>query len=542
MYLNNFKKNIIQLYYIIYIYIMETKPRKRCPNGYRRNPDTGECEEIIDKSHAKLRRYIENNDIGEIKNWLSQEGIDSNKLCNRYEKEDVACPMRTTRDKIANAFVEEYAPWTKFGLSRKQYVTNDKAYLKYEGNGIELKYVFKDMNWSQVKGNKFATDLDQDYYLYVKLDRTFYLWEREKIKFYKGDKPKNMKKEVLRLYVWDQGKYFVIAGKDLKMESIYKHLPVNYKLGLRKEYFMEAKEQFPETQRSMLYYEKNRTNLLEMLAFQRSIDIINERFQNVVLSKRAPYLDKIEPNPLQQILGWDVKADFPEKANTIIQTLDLKPLGYCGPLRERDHEWEAWMYRFGVHETFSDAMDLMIGNGLHAYSEKIYKYHINIYNDDYNFASWYGLDDFKKFLNDPKSEIAVAHWAAHDDEGIHARVLYKHGRSIVVLDPWMQRELGTFAYKLLKHYVAENSNFDEIKYERRPPEQARSEGSCSAVSCARALALAELGYIRGRRRMPVWCPVFVKMLYNKFSNHAAARRRATRGGRIKFSSFERLKL
>lgn len=521
---------------------METKPRKRCPNGYRKNPVTGNCDEIIDKSHAKLRQYIEDNDIGEIKNWLSQEGIDSNKLCNRYEKEDVACPMRTTRDKIANAFVEEYAPWTKFGLCRKQYVTNDKAYLKYEGNGIELKYVFKDMNWSQVKGNEFATGLDQDNYLYVKLDRTFYLWDMEKIKFYKGGKPKNMKKEVLRLYVWDQGNYFIIAGKDLKMESIYKHLPVDYQQNLRKEYYMEAEEQFPETNNTTLRYEKSRANLLEMLAFQRSIDIINERFQNVVLSKRAPYLDKIKPNPLQQILGWDVKADFPEKANTIIQTLDLKPLGYCGPLRERDHEWEAWMYRFGVHETFSDAMNLMIENGLHAYSEKIYKYHIDIYNVDYNFASWYGLDDFKKFLNDPKSKIAVAHWAANDDEGIHARVLYKHGRSIVVLDPWMKGDTGTTAYKIMKNMVVENSNFDKIKYDRRPPEQARSEGSCSAVSCARALALAELGYIRGRRRMPVWCPVFVKMLYNKFSEHAAARRRATRGGRIKFSSFERLKL
>tara|TARA_B100000214_G_scaffold375379_1_gene361457 strand:+ start:1788 stop:3356 length:1569 start_codon:yes stop_codon:yes gene_type:complete len=522
---------------------METKPRKRCPNGYRRNPDTGECEEIIDKSHAKLRQYIENNDIGEIKNWLSQEGIDSNKLCNRYEKEDVACPMRTTRDKIANAFVKEYAPWTKFGLSRKQYVTNKKAYLKYEGNGIELKYVFKDMNWSKVKGNEFATGLDQDYFLYVKLERKFYLWEREKIKFYKGDKPKNMKKEVLRLYVWDRGDYygdyFVIAGKDLKMESIYKHLPVNYRDN-EGNYF-DVKEQLPETDNTFLYYRKNRANLLEMLAFQRSIDIINERFQNVVLSKRAPYLDKIKPNPLQQILGWDVKADFPEKANTIIRRLGLKPLGYCGPLRERDHEWEAWMYRFGVHETSTEVMNRIIGNGLHAYSEKIYKYHIDIFYD-YNFTAWYGLDRFEEFLNDPKSEIAVAHWSAYDYEGIHARVLYKDERSIVVLDPWMQRETGTSAYKMLKNEVEENSNFSKIKFSKRPPEQARSEGSCSAISCARALALAELGPIKGRRRMPEWCPVFVKMLYNKFSKHAAARREITRGGRIKFSSFERLKL
>ena len=518
---------------------MEPKPRKRCPNGYRRNPDTGECEEIIDKSHAKLRRYIENNDIGEIKNWLSQEGIDSKKLCNSYEKEDVACPMRTTRDKIANAFVKEYAPWTKFGLCRKQYVKDKEAYLQYKGNGIDLQYVFKDMNWSQVKGNKFATGLDQDYYLYNKLERRFYLWEREKIKFYKGDKPKNMKKEVLRLYVWDQGDIFVIAGKDLKMESVYKHLPVDYK-DLDGTYY-GVKEQLPDIQNSTLYYSKNRINLLEMLAFQRSVDIINERFQNVVLSMRAPYLDKIKPNPLQQILGWDVKADFPEKANTIIKKLDLKPLGYCGPLRERDHYWEAWMYRFGVHETFSEAMDLMIENGLHAYSEKIYKYHIDI---TYNYASemWFGVDRFEEFLNDPKTVIAVAHWAAYDYEGIHARVLYKHGRTIVVLDPWMQRETGTSAYEMLKNEVSENSNFDGIKFDKRPPEQARSEGSCSAISCARALALAECGYIRGRRRMPAWCPVFVKMLYNKFSKHAAARRRATRGGIRKISSFERLKL
>jgi len=68
----------------------------------------------------------------------------------------------------------------------------------------------------------------------------------------------------------------------------------------------------------------------------------------------------------------------------------------------------------------------------------------------------------------------------------------------------------------------------------RPAEQAYNEGSCTAITFSRAIALAIMGYESGSTgNIEAWIPVFIKMLYNKYSPHAAAANKATRGGSFK---------
>ena len=51
------------------------------------------------------------------------------------------------------------------------------------------------------------------------------------INFHTGKKPKDMKNDVLKLYVWEKNDKYIVAGEALAMETIYKHLPYSYAYG-----------------------------------------------------------------------------------------------------------------------------------------------------------------------------------------------------------------------------------------------------------------------------------------------------------------------
>ena len=631
------------------------KKKKKCPSGYRRNPKTGICnkktEPKLDRSHATLRKYIQNKQIGEIRKWLKKEGVDLKKICDddatdtedessddekrkkspvkkgrlnisdsdedsdssdddkkpkvkrtasstddddseedlnsmidltlnseEDEEEEVTCPIRTTIDKIAAAFVAEYAPWTTFGLRRHQYVRKRKflnekkkveekyiAYLWYfasdpndpRGDALKsLLYKFENIDWIQasmaIKGKGIYDPLeifegltveDEEYFL-NKIRREIYqAWNMDDslINFHTGSKPKDVKNDILKLYVWEKNDKYIVAGEALAMETIFKHLPYSYARSSKYgKGYVRATQQKASDRNFKITYAKNPANSLEMRAFQRSINIINERFKNAVLSTTAPYLDKIDPNPLQQILGWDVEVNFPTKTRQIILSQKLEALGHCGPIRERGSINETWRYRFGIHSTDHPTSVDVLRYGLHAYSEKIFKEPISIY---FWRNQWIGTILLQRFLNDDNVRIAYAGWGSKLGKTGHARVIYKSGPYICVLDPWIQSTRKHKAgFKVMEEVVKDHPKFSGVIFEQRPAEQARSEGSCAAISCSRALALVELGINRigATAEIPTWCPVFVKMLYNKFGKHNAARQRATRGGVS--SSSVRLKL
>lgn len=473
------------------------------------------------------------------------------------EEEEVTCPIRTTIDKIADAFIAEYAPWTTIGLMRSQYVRNKTAYTYYFAkNGTDkvttkVLYSFKPAlpGWFRhyVKPYDFLMNPNVEPYfenhdkmdeLFRKLSRTSYtdnymsLYEsRTKIKFHEGKVAKKMEKDVLKLYVWEQRDRYIVAGEALAMESIYQHLPSAFSMNINDEY-IAAKSQNPTDKNVKITYTRNPINTLEMRALQRSIDIINERFKNAVLSTTAPYLDKIKPNPLQQILGWDVEVKFPMKAMQIITSQRLQPLGHCGPIRERGSINETWRYRFGIHSTDYQTRVNVLRYGLHAYSKKIFEEPVSIYYH-LRFNQWNGTLVLQRFLNDDNVRIAYAGWGSKKGRTGHARILYKYEDYICVLDPWIQSTNKHKAgYQVMRQVVRDHPKFTDVSFIKRPAEQARSEGSCAAISCARALALVELGTNKTGEsgEIPTWCPVFVKMLYNKFGGHDAARQRAIGGG------------
>lgn len=510
-----------------------------------------------------------NPNVKRIASYTDDDDSDDEKLNNNMidltlnSEEEVTCPIRTTIDKIAAAFIAEYAPWTTFGLRRRQYVKKRKflnkekyiAYLWYFASdpinprGASLKsllYRFETLDWTQVKmaikGKNIYDPLDifeglkvedQEYFL-DKIRREIYqTWNMDDslINFHTGRKPKDMKNDILKLYVWEQSERYIVAGEALAMETIYKHLPYSYAWSYKKGY-VRATQQKASDRNFKITYSKNRVNTLEMRAFQRSINIINERFKNAVLSTTAPYLDKIEPNPLQQILGWDVEVQFPQKARQILTSQRLQPLGHCGPIRERRSINETWRYRFGIHSTDHPTRVDVLRYGLHAYSKKIFEEPVSIYYDVWS-NMWNGTIVLQRFLNDDNVRIAYAGWGSKKGRTGHARILYKSGVYIYVLDPWIQSTTKHKAgYKVMRQVVTDHSEFTDVIFVQRAAEQAKGEGSCAAISCARALALVELGTNKtgALGEIPTWCPVFVKMLYNKFGKHDAARQRAIGGG------------
>ena len=474
------------------------------------------------------------------------------------EEEELSCGIQTTIDKVAVAFVEEYAPWTKHGLSRAMQIKTSKttqtrqAYLVFynerEYNKDKKNYYLKVMRYSIPRQRWVWQD---GYELkntdFEGIDR----WTREFYRtgsypedlFHKGKNPKKVS-GVLKLYVWDRGDKYTIAGEHLKLELIFKHLPKNFTFSDKNNTYWTAKEQRKHKKNTSYDYSKTAINLIELRAFQVSVNNINDHFKDAVLSTTAPYLDpNYKPNELRQIMGWDVEAKFPDHVKQYIRlNTGLLPLGHCGPIRTRGSTNEVWRYRFGIHGTPTGA-GRDITQIIARLFPQIFRSKISL---SWREGNLHDLRQIGYFLADPYKTIAFVSWGTQSSRITHERIFVKRksktnpnwSMTVNVLDPWMQ---GTRkhrrGYDEIEKFVA-SKDFSGIKYALvkvdRPAEQAYNEGSCTAITFSRGIALATLGYDRGiTGDIEAWIPVFIKMLYNKYSPHAAAENRATKGGNFK---------
>ena len=145
-------------------------------------------------------------------------------------------------------------------------------------------------------------------------------------------------------------------------------------------------------------------------------------------------------------------------------------------------------------------------------------------------VDWY--NSFTTVLNDDTVRIAYAGWGSKKGRTGHARIYTNMTIIFVFSTRGFNQQLNIKQAIRLRQVVRDHPKFTDVSFIKRPAEQARAEGSCAAISCARALALVELGINKTGEsgEIPTWCPVFVKMLYNKFGGHDAARQRAITGG------------
>lgn len=476
------------------------------------------------------------------------------------EDDDVSCKRIVGIGTIVDDFVLEYAPWTERGLSRYQRTSSGRPMtLIYNQSETDKKKketenFYRWAEWqegighwrwlpTQAKINRFSSTDFEDAGKWLRHPYVNRINEG----FHVSKKPKTEISGPLKLYVWERkdrkrGK-FTIAGEHVNLQEIFKLLPNNFiQPGGYMEKYTSARAQHKDEKNISYDYQNNKVNRLELRAFQKCVNEINKKYKDVIVSTTAPYLDKQKPNDLKQILGWDIEAKFPPKVQEYIDKNQLESLQHCGPVRTRFSIYKAWQYRFGIHGTYTNTMrDInRILSGLFP----------NIWGSflSFRWSVWDtpmlsgGLQNLAEFLRMDAYTIAFAGWGTPRGRSGHARIFVKTKRAtnnytLDVFDPWMQgtRKHGEF-YKQVKSFL-HNQTFRDKQYVLkkidRPSEQAAGEGSCSAISFTRGVAISLNGDNGKTGDMPAWIPVFVKMLYNKYSNHAAAAKKAARGGKFK---------
>lgn len=472
------------------------------------------------------------------------------------EEEELSCGIRTTIDKVADEFIKEYAPWTKRGLTRQQNVQRRQALILFSNanetdkNKKKNDYFFKWMKFDVANrkwqwysgGNRFT---NTNFEGADRWTREFYRTRRySNDLFHEGRSPKTVS-GLLKLYVWDRGNKYTIAGEHVNLELIFKHLPVNFTFSSKANKYWTGLRQRKDGKNTSYDYSLTEINRIELTAFQASVNKINDHFKDAVLSTIAPYLDpKDKPDELRQIMGWDIEAKFPEGVKKVIDSENLLQLGHCGPVRTRVNTKDAWRYRFGIHGTMTTVSRTITRTIANIYPQ-IYAYYIsfNWRGYDARNASISNINVMYDFLADKSKTIAMVGWGTPAGRTGHARIFVKTGGRneiyrLNVFDPWMKGiAKHRRGYNEISNYVS-NRNFNGMTYSLvkldRPAEQGVGEGSCSAISFTRAIALATMGYENGKTGdIEAWVPVFVKMLYNKYSSHTAAANKAARGGRFK---------
>ena len=495
--------------------------------------------------------------------------------------EDFSKRNDITIDEILQEFVHLYAPWTTLnkGLIRVGKTHRKRAQtVIYSKNNTEGRRLSKDKGyhvwytWSDYRTftSRWVQDPDVSHEANTakaRAQREGWMNHTRTTPLYTGRSAKTDDdiEGPLKLYVWykrNEGR-MIITGSCASAEMIFPHLPYAFS---GSEHNWTAAKKYKKSKRTVSYsYKDNVINANEMYRLQDCINQINEKYKYLNVSTDAPYKSGRTPDPLTQILGWHIKADFPEevtkyfnKNKVFYNTLDL---GANGPVRTRGTTESPWKYRFGLSgTTTSVVMDIVREIGVEILPN-FYPYYIRIHWQDKKVMDQDTKERLEAFADMKQYNVTLIGWSTFAGKGGHCRLMVKAYdkdgiRRYFILDPWMQ---GTRKHK---------DGFDAIEYfiRRRkygyvrkldiPAEQADGEGSCVAISLSRALNIAfinkgnsvlsqkqkiNLGGLtpngEWEKTIPgvkedilPWIPVVVKILMNRYRG-TAAETRANRGGR-----------
>lgn len=469
--------------------------------------------------------------------------------------ETETCPVITTMDIIAKEFVDVYAPWVSRGITRQQRVRKGSATVVFWFFGDQKsgqwaywrekwESSFNSMRTPKISGEEETEWLRKkfkymtSYNAIGETDTPDIFWDSPLDKNVNGP---------LKLYVQAKqgpsGKYYAIRGdrEMFDMHDIKTVLPKNYMVSRDRENFISAQKPTYNVRIRGYYYSDHLINVTDLIAFQLAVNKINEKYINVQLTRHSPHLSPgFVPPENKQILGWHIKANFPERIKKIIQDYNLQPLGACGPQREKDANDTQWHYRFninGMHDIQTNAI-LSI---LCPVFPNIFCKQIPLYNAR-------GFPKLREFI-ESNAIVAVCAWGTAKGRQPHERLIlkrkYMEAWSLEIYDPWMQgTRKHNYGFQLIQKFLIKYhlSHWSMRKIDR-PAEQAKGEGSCVAISLTRAITVAASGQLDDvTGRIPEWIPVLIKMLAVKFNTREKARRFMDRSNTNSFTKeFGKLK-
>lgn len=452
------------------------------------------------------------------------------------------CPVITTMDMITKEFVDIYAPWVSKGITRQQSVRRGSASVAFWFSGDQ-----KSGQWAYANSGQGGWRSEFAEYRTPKItsDETLN-WLRILDKysppftnpdgststpsiFYDFIYPLNKNVDgPLKLYVQAKqgpsGKYYAIRGERemFDMHDIKTVLPKNYMLSRDRTKFTAGQKPTYNVRIKGYYYSDHLINVQDLIAFQLAVNKVNEKYKNVELTRSSPHLSPgFVPPDNNQILGWHVKANFPEPIKKVIQDHNLQPLGACGPQREKSANETQWHYRFNINGMYDVQVNAMLSI-LCPVFPNIFCKQVALYNS----GSFPKLNEFIQ----SDAIVAVCAWGTARGRSGHERLMLKRksmgGNYLEIYDPWMQgTRKHNYGFKLIQQFLRQYnlSNWTMRKIDR-PAEQASGEGSCVAISLTRAITVAEGGQLDDvTGRIPEWIPVLIKMLAVKFNTRAKAR-------------------
>ena len=334
---------------------------------------------------------------------------------------------------ITKEFVESYAPWVSKGITRQQNVRRGSATVAFWFFGDQ-----KSGQWAYANTGQGGWRSEFKSYKTPEIsnDEAFeWLRKGDKYKppftnpdgstntpsiFWDSPLTKNVDGP-LKLYVQAKqgpsGKYYAIRGEKemFDMHDIKTVLPKNYMLSKDRMKFTAGQKPTYNVRIRGYYYSDHLINVSDLIAFQLAVNKINEKYMNVELTRKSPHLSPgFVPPENNQILGWHVKANFPEPIKKIIQDNNQQPLGACVPQREKGANETQWHYRFNINGMYDVQVNAML-NILCPVFPNIFCKQIPLY-DERGFAK------LNEFIHSD-AIVAVCAWGTASRRNSHERLM-----------------------------------------------------------------------------------------------------------------------
>ena len=231
-----------------------------------------------------------------------------------------------------------------------------------------------------------------------------------------------------------------------------------------------------------MYY-KNDTNLKNLKILSLIINTLNKKYNNYILSN-SPIIEQ----KTYGIIGIDIPFNEPEWLSKLLPGDKLS-----NPIVNKSGQFI--FSKCAISTKTIEYAIKFLNNKMDAFSN-IYPKYLNIKNTSVISK------ELENFITSNYKIALIAY-------NRHARIIFKNNTNLHIIDPWKQTaDIGT------KNLIKVVPNLTFIK---RKPEQT-NEGSCVAISFARALYLSLKDYNSIFESIPFEYIILASRLISKFRN------------------------